>query len=69
MGLSDRRDRARSRGGGTSPGGAFRTSDGSGVNKHYDLADAAELEDVLSELIGLIRDGALPPDAVTYRAP
>jgi hypothetical protein len=49
--------------------GAVRTSDGSGVNKHYDLADAAELEDVLLELIGLIRDGALPPDAVTYRAP
>lgn len=26
-----------------------RTSDGLGVNKHYDLADPAELEDVLSE--------------------
>jgi hypothetical protein len=49
--------------------GAVRTSDGSDINKHYDLAYAAELEDVLSELIGLIRDGALPPDAVTYRAP
>ena len=46
-----------------------RTSDRSGVNKHYDLVDAADLEDVLSELIGLIRDGALPTDAVTYTAP
>jgi hypothetical protein len=40
-----------------------------GVNKHYDLVDAADLEDVLSELIGLIRDGSLPPDAVTYTTP
>jgi len=43
-----------------------RISDGRGVNLHYDLADAADVEDVLSELIGLIRDGALPPDAFTY---
>jgi hypothetical protein len=40
-----------------------------GVNKRYDLADPAELEDVLSELVGLIRDGTLPPDTFTYTAP
>jgi hypothetical protein len=48
---------------------AVRISDGRGVNLNYDLADAADVEDVLSELIGLIRDGALPPDAFTYPAP
>ena len=45
-----------------------RTSQGSGVNKHYDLQGAAQLDVVLSELIGLIRDGTVPPDAVTYAA-
>jgi len=44
-------------------------SDGRSVNLNYDLADAADVEDVLSELIGLIRDGALSPDASTYPAP
>jgi hypothetical protein len=34
-----------------------RTSEDSGVNKHYDLEDAAQLDVVLSELIGLIPDG------------
>jgi hypothetical protein len=46
-----------------------RISDGRGVNLNYDLADAADVEDVLSELVGLIRDGTLPPDAFTYPAP
>jgi hypothetical protein len=46
-----------------------RTSEGAGVNKHYDLEDAAQLDIVLTELIGLIRDGTVPPDAVTYAAP
>jgi hypothetical protein len=46
-----------------------RTSGDSGVNKHYDLEDAAQLNVVLSELIGLIRDGTVPPDAFTYATP
>jgi hypothetical protein len=46
-----------------------RTSGDSGVNKHYDLEDAAQLNVVLSELIGLIRYGSVPPDAFTYAAP
>jgi len=46
-----------------------RTSEASGVNKHYDLEDAAQLDVVLSELIGLIRDGTVPPDAFTYASP
>jgi hypothetical protein len=40
-----------------------------GVISHYDLEDAAQLDVVLSELIGLIRDGTVPPDAFTYAAP
>ncbi len=43
-----------------------RIAEESGVNKHYDLEDSAQLDVVLSELIGLIRDGTVPPDAVTY---
>ena len=46
-----------------------RTSGDSGVNKRYDLEDAAQLNVVLSELIGLIRDGTVPPAAVTYATP
>jgi hypothetical protein len=46
-----------------------RTSGDSGVNKHYNLEDAARLNVVLSELIGLIRDGTVPPAAVTYATP
>jgi hypothetical protein len=46
-----------------------RISEDSGVNKHYDLEDAAQLDVVLSELIGLIRDGTVPPDAFTYATP
>jgi hypothetical protein len=46
-----------------------RTSEDSRVNKHYDLEDAAQLDVVLSELIGLIRDGTVPPDAFTYAPP
>jgi hypothetical protein len=46
-----------------------RTSEDSGVNKHYDLEDTAQLNVVLSELIGLIRDGTVPPGAFTYAAP
>jgi hypothetical protein len=46
-----------------------RTSGDSGVNKHYDLEDAAQLDVVLSELIGLIRDGTVPPNAFTYATP
>jgi hypothetical protein len=41
-------------------------SEESGVNKHYDLEDSAQPDVVLSQLTGLIRDGTLPPDAVTY---
>jgi hypothetical protein len=44
-----------------------RISEESGVNKHYDLEDTAQLDVVLSELIGLIRDGTLPPDVLTAR--
>lgn len=44
----------------------IRISEDSGVNKHYELEDAAQLDVVLSELIGLIRDGVVPPGAVTY---
>ena len=43
-----------------------RTSGDSGVNKHYDLEDAAQLNVVLAELIGLI---TVPPDAFTYATP
>jgi hypothetical protein len=46
-----------------------RTYEDSGVNKHYDLEDAAQLNVVLSELIGLIRDGTVPQDAFTYATP
>jgi hypothetical protein len=46
-----------------------RTSEDSGVNKHYDLEDTAQLDVVLSELIKLIRDGTVPPDAFTYASP
>jgi hypothetical protein len=46
-----------------------RISEDPGANKHYDLEDAAELDVVLSELIGLIRDGTVPPDAFTYATP
>jgi hypothetical protein len=46
-----------------------RISEDSGVNKHYDLQDAVHLDVVLSELIGLIRDGTVPPDAFTYATP
>lgn len=46
-----------------------RISGDSGVNKHYDLEDAAQLDGVLSELIGLIRDGTVPPGAFTYATP
>jgi hypothetical protein len=46
-----------------------RKSEDSGVNKHYDLEDAAQLDVVLSELIGLIRDGTVPQDAVKYAGP
>jgi hypothetical protein len=46
-----------------------RTCEDSGVNKHYDLEDAAQLDIVLSELIKLIRDGTVPPDAFTYASP
>lgn len=46
-----------------------RTFGDSGVNKHYDLEDAAQLDVVLSELIGLIRDATVPPDAVAYASP
>lgn len=46
-----------------------RISGDSGVNKHYDLEEAAELDVVLSELIGLIRDGTVPPDAFAYATP
>jgi len=45
-----------------------RTSENSGVNKHYDFEDAVQLDVVLSELIELIRDGTVPTDAVTYAA-
>jgi hypothetical protein len=43
-----------------------RTEDGSGVNKHYDLIERAGVDEVLSDLVRLLRDGAIPPDAVTY---
>jgi hypothetical protein len=43
-----------------------RTSEDSGVNKHHDLEDAAQLDVVLSELTGLIRNGTIPTDAVTH---
>ena len=46
-----------------------RTFGDSGAHKHYDFGDAAQLDVVLSELIGLIRDGTVPPDAFTYAAP
>lgn len=39
------------------------------VNKHYDLEDAAQLDTVLSELIGLARDGNVPQGAFTYTTP
>ena len=47
----------------------MRTTEDSGVNKHYDLEDAAQLDVVLSELIGLLRDGTIPPNAFTYARP
>jgi hypothetical protein len=46
-----------------------RTTGGSGVNKHYDLTTPVEVEAVLSDLIGLVRDGVVPPNAFTYVAP
>lgn len=46
-----------------------RTSEDSGINKHYGFEDAVQLDIVLSELIGLLRDGTVPPDAVTYGSP
>jgi hypothetical protein len=47
----------------------MRTTEDSGVNKHYDLEDAAQLDVVLSELIGLLRDGTIPPNSFTYARP
>lgn len=47
----------------------IRISEDLRVNKHYELEDAAQLDVVLSELIGLIRDGVVPPGAVTYSPP
>lgn len=47
----------------------IRVSEDSVVNKHYELEDAPQLDVVLSELIGLIRDGTVPPDAVVYASP
>lgn len=47
----------------------IRVPEGPIVNKHYELEDAAQLDVVLSELIGLLRDGIVPPDAVTYASP
>ena len=44
---------------------AVRKSDSWLVAKHYDLEDVAELDEVLAELIGLVRDGRVPSDAFT----
>ena len=32
------------------------------INKHYDLAAIADLDTVIDELLGLLRDGDPPPD-------
>jgi len=47
----------------------FRTGDSYGVNKLYDLIDEAQVEEVLTDLIGLLRDGVVPLDAFTYSLP
>jgi hypothetical protein len=45
----------------------MRTAEDSGVNKHYDLEDAAQLDVVLSDLIGLLRDGTRPVGRIYIR--
>jgi hypothetical protein len=44
---------------------AWRKADGRLVAKHYDLDSAAQLDEVLAEILALVRDGTVPVDAVT----
>jgi hypothetical protein len=41
-----------------------RTTDGRFVNKHHEVASVADLDVLLTELIALVRDGAIPSEAV-----
>lgn len=42
---------------------AVRLRDDPIINKHYDLADIVDLDTVIDELLGLLRDGDTPPAA------
>ncbi|MEI5674413.1 MULTISPECIES: hypothetical protein [unclassified Nocardioides] len=45
---------------------AGRKADVRGVSKHYDLNSSVQLDEVFAELVALLRDGTVPPDAVTW---
>jgi hypothetical protein len=38
-------------------------ADGRIINKHYDVASVTDLDTVVDEVLRLIRDGEIPPDA------
>lgn len=44
---------------------AGRKADGRLVAKHFDLDSSTQLDEVLAELMSLVRDGTVPADAVT----
>lgn len=44
---------------------AGRKADGRLVAKHYDFDSSAQMDEVLAELIALLRDDNVPVDAVT----
>ena len=46
-----------------------RLTDDRVVNKHYELADRTDLDALLDELVRLLSDDELPPEAFVFQWP